>query len=93
LGFNGLDADSTNGSLTSNCVDLAGPTALLFRLTCGGEDLIQTSYIDGGTFSFGKNTYDTSSSGQLLPTYMGRIPLDEIGSVFQNTPQDIYIDY
>jgi len=93
LGFTGLDASSTNGTLTSNCIDLAGPTALLLRLTCGSEDLIQSSYIDGGTFSFGKNTYDTSSCGQLLPTYMGRIPLNSIGSVFQYTPQDSYIEY
>jgi hypothetical protein len=93
LGFNGLDVSSTNGTLVSSPIDLNGPTAVFVRLTCSGEDLVQQVYVDGGTFSFGNATYETTPTTQLIPTYMGRIALDEVGSVYQYTPQSHLIEY
>lgn len=93
LGFNGDDVSSVGGTLVSNAINLNGPTSILLRLTVNGEDLKQTSYIDGGTFSFGNTTYSNTNTNQLLPSYMGRIPLDLPGTVFQYTPQDHLIEY
>jgi hypothetical protein len=93
LGFNGLNVSSTNGTLVSSPIDLDGPTAVFVRLTCSGEDLVQQVYVDGGTFSFGNATYETTPTTQIVPTYMGRIPLDKVGTVFQYTPQNYLIEY
>jgi len=93
MGFNGLDVSSSNGIITSDVIDLSGPTSIFIRLTCNGEDLIQSSYIDGGTFSFGNTIYDVTSTSQIVPTYMGRIVLNTIGTVVPYTPMDYLIEY
>ena len=93
LGFNGSDISSTNGALVSDVINLAGPTSLLLRLTVNGEDLKQYSYIDGGAFSFGNTTYSNTTTSQLIPSYMGRIPLDLPGVAIQYSTQDHLIEY
>jgi hypothetical protein len=93
MGFNGNDVSSTNGTLDSSLINMFGPTSIFLRLTCGGEDLVQSSYIDGGTFSFGNVISSNTSTPQIPPTYMGRIILNQYESAVLFTPTDHLISF
>lgn len=79
LGFNGTNVGVSVGSnvLTSNVVDLDGPTSLFVRITCKGDEFDKDIFINGGTFSFGNST-QTSTFSSIPPNYVGRIILQNL---------------
>jgi len=81
FGFNGVNLTSTSGLLTSNVIDLDGPTTLFVRLTCRGEEFSKDIYVNGGTFSYGTTPGQTSNLSTISPIYIGRIGLDKIGQM------------
>jgi hypothetical protein len=94
LGFNGLDVGVSAGSnvLTSNVVDLDGPTSLFVRISCRGDDFDRDIYVNGGTFSFGTGI-QTSNIASIPPNYIGRIILRNQGELTQYTQNDRQITY
>lgn len=94
LGFNGLDVGVSAGSnvLTSNVIDLDGPTSLFVRLSFRGDDFDRDIYVNGGTFSF-DNGIQTSNIASIPPTYAGRIILRNLGELSQYTQNDRQIIY
>lgn len=94
LGFNGLDVGVSAGSnvLTSNVIDLDGPTSLFVRLSFRGDDFDRDIYVNGGTFSF-DNGIQTSNIASIPPTYAGRIILRNLGELSQYTQNDRQITY
>jgi hypothetical protein len=94
LGFNGTDVGVSVGSnvLTSNVIDLNGANSLFVRITCKGDEFDKDIYVNGGTFSFG-NSGATSTFASIPPNYIGRIILQNLGSVTQYNTTDTLIDY
>jgi hypothetical protein len=94
LGFNGLDVGVSAGSnvLTSNVIDLDGPTSLFVRLSFRGDDFDRDIYVNGGTFSFDTNI-QTSNIESIPPKYIGRIILRNLGELSQYTQNDRQITY
>jgi hypothetical protein len=94
LGFNGTDIRTPAGSnvITSNVVDLDGPTSLFVRITCKGDEFDKDIFINGGTFSFGNST-QTSTFSSIPPNYVGRIILQNLGAVTQYNQTDTLITY
>ena len=95
LGFNGTDIGVKAGSnvLVSNVIDLNGPTTLFVRITCKGDEFDKDVYVNGGTFSFGNITSNTSSLSSIAPNYVGRIILNNIGEINQYNTTDTLIHY
>jgi hypothetical protein len=94
LGFNGLDVGISTGSnvLISNVIDLDGPTSLFVRITCKGDEFDKDIYVNGGTFSFG-DSGQTTSFESIPPNYIGRIILQNLGTITQYNTTDTLIDY
>ena len=94
LGFNGTNVGVSVGSnvLTSNVIDLDGPTSLFVRITCKGDEFDKDIYINGGTFSFG-NTIQPSTFSSIPPNYVGRIILQNLGEITQYNQTDTLIKY
>jgi len=94
LGFNGTNVSTIAGSnvITSNVVDLDGPTSLFVRITCKGDEFDKDIFINGGTFSFG-NSIQTSTFSSIPPNYVGRIILQNLGTVTQYNQTDTLITY
>ena len=95
LGFNGLDAGVSAGSnvLTSNVIDLDGPTSLFMRITCKGDEFDRDIYVNGGTFSFSNTLGQTSNIPTIPPNYIGRIILQNLGAITQYNQTDTLVQY
>jgi hypothetical protein len=95
LGFNGSDVGVPVGSnvLTSNVIDLDGPTSLFVRISCRGDDFTKEVYVNGGTFSFNNTPGQSSNVAAIPPTYIGRIILKNLGQITQYNTQDTLIEY
>jgi hypothetical protein len=93
LGFNGTDVNTPDGlyEITSNVIDLDGPTSLFMRITCKGDEFDKDIYVNGGTFSFG-NSGATSTFASIPPNYIGRI-IQKSGVVTQYNKTDATIEY
>ena len=93
LGFNGSDVSLNTGSnvLTSNVVDLSGPTSLFIRVSCRNDTFNKDVYVNGGTFTLGSTSGPTNTMQSIPPLYIGRIMLGTtIGQItnfnMTNTP-------
>jgi hypothetical protein len=93
FGFNGTDVSSVSGTITSNVIDLSGPTSLFVRITCRGEDFTKDIYINGGTFSFGNTAGQTTTLSGVGPNYIGRIVLGGIGETTYFNTTNYNIEY
>jgi hypothetical protein len=93
LGFNGTDVNTPDGSyeITSDVIDLDGPTSLFMRITCKGDEFDKDIYVNGGTFSFG-NSGAMSTFASIPPNYIGRI-IQKSGVVTQYNKTDATIEY
>jgi len=66
LGFNNSNISSSGFSLTSNVVDIGGPSNIIIRLTNGSEDLQKTLYVDNSNLT------------PLTTHFMGRISTSDV---------------
>ena len=74
MGFNGSNVSAAAGSnLLSNVINLDGPLSILVRVTAGEDDLETDVFTNGGSFSFGSNTFDQPTTTPLETNYIGRI--------------------
>ena len=73
MGFNGENVTSTASVLVSNVINLDGPLSILVRVTTGEDDLDTDVYTNGGSYSFGSNTFNKPTTTPLETNYMGRI--------------------
>ena len=73
MGFNHSNVTSTSNTLTSNTIDLSGPSSFIVRITNGADDFTKAVYMDDGVFSFGDSPVLTDDSPPLSTSYTGRV--------------------
>lgn len=74
MGFNYSNVTSVSHTITSNIIDLSGPSAFIIRLTNGADDFNKDVYTDDGVFSFdGDSGGNTDEAKTLSTSYTGRI--------------------
>ena len=74
MGFNYSNVTSVGQTLTSNTIDLSGPSAFILRITNGADDFLPDVYTDDGIFSIGDGTGGNTDEAKTLSTsYTGRI--------------------
>ena len=92
MGFNGANTESST-SITSSYIDLNGPGSIFVRITSGLDDLDKPLFIDGGTFSTGDGTFDSTNMKPISPHYIGRILTTNINEIIDFNGVDDPIQY
>jgi len=93
LGFCHANVSSAFNTLVSNVIDLSGPSSIIMSLSSGSDEFFKEVYVDGGTFSFDSNIYESTTTQQLDSVYVGRILTGETGQLIRQTKYDDPIEY